>query len=415
MHQNTIAIIRGAGAYFTATVIGSAGTFLVSLIISWQFGREGLGIFAVVMTVVLIGVVLSEMGLNPYILRTYSGAEAEDTVPFRSIILFRGGASVLVAVALGLGAAVMVPEPSAFPLVAAAALLIVSRSVGGGLENFIKAQRRLSAIFHVTLASAIIQVAATYAGSKVFSHVGPLILLLALVDLFRTGVLAVLCRKELGGHPVDGLIDSEKFRSVLRLCVPFMAIGFMSLVAERVDLILLASMRDSATAGIYAAADRFLVVVAFIDGSVIASTLPIFRRTGRGGEHQAVAGQLIMAGFGLSLIVAVTLYFGSTALIRSTFHFEESVNLLQLLALAIPAMIVSRTLRSVLYANHQERAVAWIFGGSALVGIILNILFIPQYGAVAPAAITIALEYAVAVAFGALYYKTREIRIVQVA
>jgi O-antigen/teichoic acid export membrane protein len=405
MHQKTSVIVRGAGAYFAATVIGSAGSFLVSLIIAWGFGREGLGVFAVVMTVVLIGVVLSELGLNPYILRTYPHGDGD--IPFRSVIRLRAVASIGAALVLSGAVIVVAPERSDGAIAAAIAILIFSRSVGSGFENLIKAERRLSAVFAVTLAFAVIQGAMAYEGIRVFHGVGEVILVLAFTDIVRVVVLALLCRDAIARMPASGSMGDVRLRSLLVGTIPFMTIGLMSLLSERADVILLAGIRDAATAGVYSAADRFLVLVAFVDGSVIAATLPQVRPADPARERDTITKQLLIIGFALSLGIALILYFGSGIIIRSTFRFEDSVALLQLLAFAIPAMIAGRTLRTVLYAAHRERFVAWVFGASALSGILLNILFIPRYGAFAPALITLLLEYAVAIIFGAMYIRTR--------
>jgi O-antigen/teichoic acid export membrane protein len=405
MHHKTIVIVRGAGVYFVSTVISSIGTFLVSLIIALHFGKEGLGILSVVLTVVLIGVVVSELGLNPYIIRMFSPGERAADLPFAAIIILRGAAALVAAVFLSAGAMLIAPQVASAGLVAGTAILIVSRSLGSGFENLIKARRRHLTVFAVTLSFTVLQISIAYAGSVVDSVLGDLILLLALADVLKSGVLAFMCRAEIAGSQAGHRFSRDRMRSLMVECIPFMAIGILSLLTERADVLLLAHLRDAATAGVFSAADRFLVLVSFIDASVLASTLPVLRSATSGSERRTITGQLLLTGIIVSVVISAGLCWGAPLAIRSTFRFHESVSLLRLLAIAIPPMVVSRTLRTVLYAAHWERMVAWILGGSCCLSIALNVMFIPTFGAVAAALITVGLEYGVALGFAIVYFR----------
>ncbi len=405
MHHKTIAIVSGAGVYFVSTVVSSIGTFLISLIIALHFGREGLGVLSVVLTVVLMGVVLSELGLNPYIIRMFSPGEGAADVPFPAIIVLRGAAALVAAVFLSAGTIVVAPQSASAGLVAGTGILILSRSLGSGFENLIKAQRRHLTVLVVTLSFTIFQIFIAYAGSVFDAVLGNLILLLALADGLKSGVLAFMCRRKIAESQSGFRFSRDRIRSLMIECIPFMAIGMMSLLTERADVLLLAYLRDAATAGVFTAADRFLMLVSFIDASVLASTLPVLGSATSGRELRAITGQLLLAGIIVSVVIVAGLWWGAPLAIRSTFRFQESVNLLRLLAFAIPAMVVSRTLRTVLYAAHWERRVVWILGGSCCLSIALNMMFIPAFGAVAAAVITVGLEYGVALGFLFVYFR----------
>ncbi len=406
MHEKTTQIFKGATTYLASGIVSSAATFLLSLIVSRYLGKEGLGVFSVCFTVILVGVVLSELGLNPFIMREFAPTGTVPLLSFRSIIILRFAASATVAGCFVAVALLFASTSYSLPIFLGTSLLIVSRSVGSGLENLIKAKLRHMAYLFLTLASTIAQVLLVYVVLSFGFGIGEALLALAATDILKLLILMVLTNDELQKPASLEQLRPSRLKPLLAQCAPFMLVGLLTFLSERVDIFLLATFRSAAEAGLYSAADRFLVIGNLIDSSIFASTLPILSSMNNQQNHRYVTRQLLFAMMSVSIVVTIALFFAAPLLIKATFRFPESILLLQMLAISFPAMMINRVVRTALYSIHEERAVATVLAITCIGSIVLNVLFIPRYGAVAAAAVTIFAEYSALSMYGVLYLRT---------
>lgn len=404
MYEKTKQILKGASSYLTSGIVTSAGTFVISIFVSRYLGKEGLGVLSVSLSVVLMGVVLSELGLNPLIMREFAiGRTPVRTL--RSILLLRFAVSGVIAVLVFVAATVFHLTNGSYLILWGTALLIITRSVGSGLENYLKAKLQHKAYLFLTFLTAAVQLVLIYLLLDVGFGIGETLLALAATDIVKLGVLIFLARSELlVGTPVAGG-TSLRLRPLLAQGSPFMLIGLLIFVGERADIFLLATFRNAAEAGLYTAADRFLIMGSLIDSSLFASTLPVLSSLSTVSDQRHVTRQILLVAVLISTVAGGLLFFGAPLLIKATFRFSDSVIILQVLSVALPAMIGNRVLRTALYSLHKERQVASGLAIASLASLALNALFIPRYGSMAAAIVTVVFEYALALLYGALYLK----------
>lgn len=405
IHEKSKQILRGTTSYAASNVVNSAATFLASMVVSSYLGKEGLGIYSVSFAVVLIGVLLSELGLNPIIMREFSRSDREPLVSLRFILLLRFGASVFVAICVLAGAAYLKLEVATPPLLGGLGLLIISRSVGGAAENILKAHLRHLAYFVLTAGNATVQVLVVLAMLRLGLGIGSVVLSLAGIDALKGAVLLVMVSGEPHLQSAGNRSASMRLRPLLAQCVPFILIGLLVFLNERGGLLLLASLGNAAVAGVYAASSRFLVIGNIIDSSLLSSTLPTLASLKGDADRRHVTGQVFAGTIAVSAVIACAMFFGASFLISTTFRFSESVVVLRILSLALPAILANRVARTVLYALDKERAVAGTLALACAANLVLNILAIPRFGAAGAAGVAVATEYGVALVYTVLYLK----------
>jgi O-antigen/teichoic acid export membrane protein len=123
-----------------------------------------------------------------------------------------------------------------------------------------------------------------------------------------------------------------------------------------------------------------------------------------------ITKQTLTVLLSVSIVGALALYLAAPILMGLTFRFSESTPLLRILSLSLPAIITHSILRTSLFSLHQERAVAIVFGVACVLNILLNIAFIPQFGAMGAAVISTFTEYSIVGMYGVLYFKKVVIR-----
>ncbi|MEO8168700.1 MAG: oligosaccharide flippase family protein, partial [bacterium] len=127
MYEKTNQIFKGAASYLTSGIVTSVGTFLVSILVSRYLGKEGLGIFSISLSVVLMGVISSEFGLNPLIMREFA-AGGKPVRSLRSIFFIRFAASGVIAALVFVAGSLLHLANTTELILSGTALLIVSRS-----------------------------------------------------------------------------------------------------------------------------------------------------------------------------------------------------------------------------------------------------------------------------------------------
>ena len=371
----------------------NGATFLNSIAVSWYLGKVGLGEFSLCLTAVLIALLLSDMGLNTIVLRDYSGRNEPASPSLRFLLGIRTlAASAVTVVIIAVGVSVF--QESA-PLVVAASLLILPRSISGVAESYLKARIQRRTVFAIALVSSILQILLVWEVAAGGNSLTMIFFVLAALEYGKSLILLLILRPTLQSQNNSVPIQQSGLRSVLVQGLPFAIIALLSLLGERADLFFLAALRGAAETGIYAGAERFLMLGNLFAFSFYGSALPVFSSFRGQADYRAVVRKTLLFALVLSSGAAFILGVGARLIIATTFRFEESVLLLRILAATFPGIVINSILRIALFSVQRERPVATVFVVAIALNTILNLIFIPRFGALAAAFIAVGTEYAI--------------------
>jgi O-antigen/teichoic acid export membrane protein len=171
-----------------------------------------------------------------------------------------------------------------------------------------------------------------------------------------------------------------------------MLVSSFLVVIQRSDLILVGAMIGPEEAGIYNAASRTAALVSFILSAVNAIAAPTIAKLYAEEKHNAMkelAKKIAQYVFWPSFIISLVLVLGS-GFILSLFG-SEFVEGKTILIILIVGQLVNASVGSVGYfmnmTGNQDQS-AKVFGVSAVINILLNIVGIYLYGAVGAAVAT---------------------------
>lgn len=180
--------------------------------------------------------------------------------------------------------------------------------------------------------------------------------------------------------------------SWLRVSLPLMLVSSFLMVIQRSDLILVGAMVGQEEAGIYNAAARTAALVSFILSAVNAIAAPTIARLYAEKKHNAMkelAKKIAQYVFWPTLLISLVLIAGS-GLILSLFG-SEFVEGRTILIILVFGQLANASVGSVGYfmnmTGNQDQS-AKVFGISAVLNILLNIVGIYLYGAVGAAVAT---------------------------
>ncbi|RIK56862.1 hypothetical protein DCC62_30165 [candidate division KSB1 bacterium] len=186
--------------------------------------------------------------------------------------------------------------------------------------------------------------------------------------------------------------------------LPFFVMGLLGILHSRVDVMLLAALRDNAEVGVFSAASSFVKVLRIAPSVIVASFFPAIAGMQKNSPQlRKLAAKTLWAQFAFSLSLAVIIFLLADWLIARTYDFPAASTVLRVQVWSIIPLALYSTL---VYVFFQADKSAWnvgILAATLLLNVILNYLLIPGHGALAPALSNLASESFCCVLYFSLY------------
>ncbi len=171
---------------------------------------------------------------------------------------------------------------------------------------------------------------------------------------------------------------------------------FCNLAFNTIDMLMLGVLSDAHQVGLYSAAYRIMNQVLFTYYLLTSVLYPRLARQGREQRVRALRPAILLSLAGAGILLALPLAFFSKAVLTFIFgqEFLAATLLLTLLAWAIPLDFLTSYLSNAYIAWTMEKKVLLCTAVAAGAEVILNLIWMPRYGATA-AAINTLLSYVI--------------------
>ncbi|OGW68436.1 MAG: hypothetical protein A3H49_01485 [Nitrospirae bacterium RIFCSPLOWO2_02_FULL_62_14] len=200
-----------------------------------------------------------------------------------------------------------------------------------------------------------------------------------------------------GWPPATFPVSTSSAGGMIREALPFglLLIGFA--VYYRIDMVMLEWLRGAREVGLYAAAYRFLDAVIPLAASIARPFYPRFSGLADGNLHgsRELLEKTWKPLLILILPLAIGVCFAAEPLTLALFgsEYKDSVAPLQILIWgSLPLVLIMIPTQALMAANRLWPLVG-VYGLSACLNIIGNLLFIPWWGAAGAAAMTTLCEW----------------------
>ncbi len=405
LHRNVAVILKGSLPYLLSGIVNGLAPFLVSLLVSRYLGKDALGIFSICFALVFGGILVSDFGLNSLVLRDFAGAQTPTRINLRTLLVVRFSVAVITGLCVFPVTKLFVAHGEFLILASSASTLIVLRSFAGTLENVVKARLQRSTFAAVAIAGSGAHVALVYLVLRSGYGLDRVFLTMTGVEAGKALLLLWVNRRDLGPRFDRSSVAVQPLLVLLRQGMPFALIGFFTLINERSALFFLSRFWGNGEAGIYSAADRFLIIGTLIDSSLFASAFPLLSLFRTDPHFHRITRQTLSITLVLGILGALILFWGAPLLISYSFRFTDSVRLLRILSLSLPALLWNSVTRIALFSLHREQRVAAVFGAAGVLNIILNLVVVPRFASTGAAVVSVVTEYCIAAAYGLLYLR----------
>ncbi len=394
-------VLRGAGVVLAIRIAGAGLTYLSLVFIARWLGPYQFGIYAYATGWALLLSLPATLGLPSAVLRFLPEYLSQERWS-RAAGLIRGAPAYVAAagVAIGLCGVLVVlgfsdgiaphyvtPLIVAFATVPLLALIHLIRDLARslGLAGLAFGPRGLA---HPLMIIAMVGLLWVSGANPTAVAVLAVIFasLLAIVLGQRQAVISRL------PQPVRSSRPKTVSRDWLRVSFPMFLTSGFAILLNKTDVLMLGAYATPEDIAVYAAAAQTAGVILTPLGAVLALAVPKFavlNGQGRRGELQTLVSGIIHWIFWPSLL-GVTAFILFGAEILSLFGATFAVGSTALAILALGHLVSASTAPAapLLNMTGHQNAVAWVFGCSAAINIILNTLLIPRFGIVGAASAT---------------------------
>lgn len=382
-------IAKNTVSQLIGRAIGSLSMIAVSLLIARRFGSEGYGDFVKITTYVGFFYLFADYGLNAIaIQRTDSVWKV-----LLGLRLFMG--VVLSVVSIG----IISIMPHGFDqgytdLVRLGIYLltpaIVVQAVITTANAYFQKKLRYDYSAAAQVAGAVVMVITAFTLST-----GPLIGVISLLVggivtmLVSLGIIAVEIRD------VRPVVRMSEYRSLFTTATPLGLALIFNLVYFHADSVILALTRSTQEVGIYGLAYKVFELPLVVPIFFMNATYPILLKT----QHKKRVFTTSLAFlFASSVCIAVAFWALAPLVIYIKPEFIQSVDPLRILLIGLPVFFVSGLYMWYMISQNLLKQILIIHGVAMTVNIVANIIFVPTYGFMAAAWITIVSELLVLIA-----------------
>jgi len=386
-------LIKNVLSLATAQVITKVVNMAASIAIVRFLGSEELGRYAYVLAFAYPFGAVADFGLAAYAIREISrgrSRESEVLAVLRRTLFLCAGAGWIAM--MGCGAllhreAVMLASLAlagfASVLSAVTTPMLVSRCAREDMRTVAVCQ-----IVGTLLGSASVAIVLLLGGKTVSLLLGA-----TAANLVMVAVTYVLA-----GSPLEtSAVSPSAVGAMMREALPFglLLIGFA--VYYRIDMVMLEWLRGTREVGLYAAAYRFLDAIIPLAASVARPFYPRFSgladRDVQGSRDLLEKTWKPLLGLSLPLTVGICFAAEPLTLVLFGSEFKDSVAPLQILIWGSLPLVLIMIPTQALMAADRVWPLVGVYGLSACVNILGNLVLIPRWGASGAATMTVACEW----------------------
>jgi O-antigen/teichoic acid export membrane protein len=384
-------LIRGIAGSFGLRIVSIGLAFVLNLILARSLGSEGLGVYALTITWLGILGLLAKLGFPQILVRDVSiySSQSEWSL-LKGLIQRAYQISIFLSFALATLTAIGVyiwVENSQTKLCILTALTalpfssvgVLNQSIMTGLNKVVRGQLPENLIAPLLMVSVTL---------------GSYLLLLDTLKpeiVVSYHVVIAMIASIVGGYQLNRNLPREivavkpqyKTFQWARNSLPFMAFGALYILNSQTDILMLGTMANTKSVGLYVIASRIaslITLILVVSNISLGPTVASLHASGKKNDVKKIIKITSRSTFSLSCVIAVLIIlFSNRLLLLFGSDFLDSKNILLILILGQLANSFSGSVGLLLNMTGNEKLSLAIFLASALVNVGLNFYLIPVF------------------------------------
>ncbi len=384
---NTVTQVAGR---FIGTILG----LLTVGIMTRSLGRAGYGEFTTVTTFLQFFGILVDFGLSITLVRMIAAPNEDEGRIISNVLTLR---LVSAAVFFGLAPLVALLFPYAPDIktgVAIAALSFLAISLTQVLVGVFQKHLAVHRAAIAEVAGRAVLLAGAAASSMLAIGVLPFIIALVAANVVQFSVCFAFARRL---APIRLAFDFPLWKRIVRESWPIGVSIAFNLIYLKGDVVILSLTRPQAEVGLYGAAYKVLDVITVVPMIFMGLMLPVLAASWAAANRDDFNRKLGRAFDFLSML-AFPLALGTPLVGRDLMRlvagndFAASGDLLAILMIAGAAVCWSAAFGHAIVAQGLQKKMIAAYAADAALSLVLYLIFIPRYGAVGAAWVTVFSE-----------------------
>lgn len=388
-------VLKNSTALSASVLLERGVSFILPWYVARVQGKEPWGYYSTALTFVTIASTFAYWGLDQLLPREIA-RDRKRAGAFLANAALIGGLVSLVTVVIMVAVVSLLDYPVQVRNLIFMGLLLTLVPLTETVlcEATINGLEKMEWIVAVHLPLTVLRVAASiYLLSRGFD-LGVLFAILAVYYLLAWSTYLVLFRRLV---PTFGWeFDRTLAKTLAIQAVPFVLVIFVGQTFRQIDRVFLSKLWDTDAVGVYATGAMLVQLMYLIAPAIMTALFPSLSRLYVASQQRfsEIVSQLFKLFFAGIFPVALAIIAFARPVILLLFgqEYNDSVIVLQILALGIVPSFVARLLyRTILASNNEHLAVRVAFVSSA-VNISLNVILIPRYGVLGASVVAVCTE-----------------------
>lgn len=384
-------ILKQTSWLILAQVLTKAIGFFYTIFLAKSLGVESFGLYTVAFAYFSIISAIADFGFNRFLIREISQEKLKTNLLLWNTLMLRLTLAAVLFAAFAVFLYVFDTDKIRVNLILLATLAILPQVVGMTFDGIFVALKKLQ---FSALALFVSTLAMSFSGwllvSKGFGSIGAVNALI-FGQLTFAAAFFVLIVLHQGLHFPK--IELSVIKKAVVGSLPYGILGILGLLYFRIDAIMLSYIRGSYETGIYGAAYKFLETIIFIPASFAAALFPnmTILHTENLSDLKKLYFKAIKLMFILGLFFLLGYIFVLPQIIKLYLpNYLLAIDVIKILSLSIPFIFIATPGVQVLLSTDKYLKPVVFFSFFTLVfNIVLNFLFIPQFGILAASWITV--------------------------
>tara|TARA_B100000686_G_scaffold42013_1_gene43836 strand:+ start:4656 stop:5873 length:1218 start_codon:yes stop_codon:yes gene_type:complete len=389
-------VIKNSILIFLGRASNALFVFLLAWVVSRQLGPALFGIFSFLTTVVISANCFSSLGLDVWMIREITKAP-EKAKEYFSAILGLKVVTSLVTIALVFFIFQLADlSKGILNLLGIISISIIFNSISQTLWHYGDCFREF--IYHSFLwaASNVIKSLTGIVLVSICQELKVLVIGIVFAEALALALSIYVIQKKYGNFkPQFQLLSGW---NLLKQSSPIGMGVVFSVLYFRLDTVMLQLMTDERTVGLYNAAYKLFELVLVLPHSLMIVLFPglVDEFHSQKEKFKVSLKKVLVVYVGVGSIFSLPFFYYSFEVVDLIYgaYFLPSGEILKILATAMVLSFLIFLLSNVLIVSGQEQKNARILVGATLLNLILNLIWIPKYGAIGAAWSTVACEMA---------------------
>lgn len=365
--------------------------FFYTIFLAKNLGVSDFGLLTVVLAYFSIISSVADFGFNRFLVREVVRNEMKTSELLCNVVMLRLAQAAILFAVFAIFLYNLDPDKIRVSLILLAVLAILPQSVALTFDSIFMAFGKLQfSAVALILSSLLTTLAGLYLVTSGFGVMGAINALIFGQLIFAATQIFLLFRN-------FGLLLANIKLSIIKKAIigslPYGLLGVLGLLYFKIDAVLLSYLRGNFETGLYGVAYRFLEAIIFVPGAFAVAFFPKMAKLH--DENLAEVKKLYFSSLKLMVVLGVTLMLGylfilPLAVLLFLPQFLQALAAIKILSLSIPFIFLATPGVQVLLSTEKYlKGVIVLSFLTVAVNIVLNLLFIPKFGFLAAAWITV--------------------------